>query len=81
MSFSENKINKKTVDFQTECAVKQVKLFDLQPIENKRVEVGFTASYISSDGGLLLVKDIETQTGIIRALVNCIEDIPAIKVM
>ena len=55
MSFSENKINKKTVDIQTEGAIKQVKLFDLQPIENKRVEVDFTASHISSDGGLLLV--------------------------
>ena len=74
MSFSENKIIEKTVDFQTECAICQVKLFDLQPIENKRVEVGFTASHISSDGGLLLVKDIEKQTGIIKALVNCIGD-------
>ena len=81
MSLSENKINKKTVDIQTEDAIKQVKLFYLQPIESKRIEVSFSASHISSDGGLLLVKDIETQSGIIRALVNCIEDIPAIKVM
>ena len=74
MSLSENKNTEKTVYNQPEGAIKQVKLFDLQPIENKRVEVGFTASHISSDGGLLLVKDIENQTGIIRALVNCIED-------
>ena len=74
MSFSENKINKKTVYNQPEGAIKQVKLFDLQPIEKKRVEVGFTASDISSDGGLLLVKDIKNQTGIIKALAKCIGD-------
>ena len=74
MSLSENKNTEKTVYNQPEGAIGQVKLFDLQHIENKRVEVGFTASDISSDGGLLLVKDIETQSGIIKALVNCIED-------
>ena len=74
MSLSENKINKKTVDIQTEDAIKQVKLFYLQPIESKRIEVSFSASHISSDGGLLLVKDIETQSGIIKALAKCIGD-------
>ena len=74
MSLSENKINKKTVDIQTEGAIGQVKLFDLQPIESKRIEVSFSASDISSDGGLLLVKDIEKQTGIIKALAKCIGD-------
>ena len=74
MSFSENKITEKTVTNQTDGLICQSKLFDLQPIENKRIEVGFTASGISSDGGLLLVKDIEGQTGIIKALISCIED-------
>ena len=74
MSLSENKNTEKTVYNQPECAVKQVKLFDLQPIESKRIEVSFTASDISSDGGLLLVKDIENQTGIIKALAKCIGD-------
>ena len=74
MSLSENKINKKTVDIQTEDAIKQVKLFYLQPIESKRIEVSFSASHISSDGGLLLVNDIETQSGIIKALAKCIGD-------
>jgi hypothetical protein len=74
MSFSENKITEKTLTNQTDGSICQGKLFDLQPIENKRVEVSFTASEISSDGGLLMVKNIEGQTGIIKALVSCIED-------
>ena len=55
MSFSENKITENTLDNQTKDAICQGKLFDLQPIENKRVEVSFTAYDISSDGGLLLI--------------------------
>ena len=74
MSFSENKIIENTFDNQTNDAICQGKLFDLQPIENKRVEVSFTASDISSDGGLLLIKNIESKTGIIKALAKCIED-------
>ena len=74
MSFSENKITEKTLTGQTDGPICQSKLFDLPPIENKRVEASFTASEISSDGGLLLVRNIEDQTGIIKALVSCIED-------
>lgn len=72
MSFSGNKITKKTIDNLTVGSICQEKLFDLQSIENKRIEFSFTASDISSDGGLLLVKNIESQTGIINVLVNCI---------
>ena len=74
MSFSGDKNKEKTLTNQLDGSSFQGKLFDLQPIENKRVEVSFTASEISSDGGLLLIKDIENQTGIIRAIVSCIED-------
>lgn len=74
MSFSGNKITEKFLGNQTGAAITQGKLFDLQPIENKRVEVSFTAQEISSDGGLLLIKDMEAQIGIIKALVSCIED-------
>ena len=70
MSFSENKITEKTVGNQTVGAINQGKLFDLQPIDNKRIELSFTASDISSDGGLLLVKDIENQTGIIKVIMH-----------
>ena len=74
MSFSEKKLPKKTFDNQTDSSLCQRKLFDLQPIDNKRVELSFTASEISSDGGLLMVKDIEGRIGIIKSLVSCIQD-------
>ena len=74
MSFSEKKLPKKTFDNQTDSSLCQRKLFDLQPIDNKRVELSFTASEISSDGGLLMVKDIEVRIGIIKSLVSCIQD-------
>jgi len=74
MSFSRDKITEKTLANQLDGSICQGKLFDLQTIWNKRVEVSFSASEISSDGGLLLIKDIENQTGIIRALVSCIGD-------
>jgi hypothetical protein len=74
MSFSENKITEKILTNQGQESNLQGKLFDLSPIGNKRVEVSFTASEISSDGGLLLVKETEEQVGIIKALVSCIED-------
>ncbi len=74
MSFSGNKITEKNLSAQIGGPIDYPKLFDLEPIENKRVEVSFTAPGISSDGGLLLVKDIESRTGIIKALVSCIAD-------
>jgi len=47
MSFSENKITEKTLTYQVDESNVQGRLFDLQPIGNKRVEVSFTASNIS----------------------------------
>lgn len=74
MSFSENEITENISINQSDQSICQSRLFDLQPIDNKRVEVSFTASDISSDGGLLLVKEIESQIGIIKAVVSCIND-------
>ena len=74
MSFSENKVIEKILINQPSESICQSRLFDLQPIDNKRVEVSFTASDISSDGGLLLVKQIESEIGIIKAVVSCIND-------
>ncbi len=53
MSFSENKITKNTFTGQTGSSICEPKLFDLQPIENNRIEASFTASEISSYGCLL----------------------------
>ena len=49
-------------------------LFSLTPVKNKRIEVSFTAPDLSSQGGLLLMKEHEHQHGFIDRLSNCIED-------
>lgn len=49
-------------------------LFELSAVQSKRVEVGFTAHEVSADGGLLLLKEVENQIGIIKGLSSCIND-------
>ena len=41
---------------------------------NKKVEVKFTMEKTSNDGGLLLLREVENQIGLINGLVNCIKD-------
>ena len=47
MSFSENKLTEKIVVDQKVITPCQIPLFDLPPIDNKRVEISFTGSDIS----------------------------------
>ena len=47
---------------------------ELFPIQNKKVELAYTGEDISSDGGLLLLKEVEKQIGIIDGISNCIKD-------
>ena len=49
-------------------------LFNLSSVCKKPIELGFTAEKISSDGGLLLLREVETQSGILKAITNCIEE-------
>jgi len=49
-------------------------LFSLSPINNKRIEVSFTAPDLSSQGGLLLMNEYERQNGFIARLADCVED-------
>src|SRR5450759_2001335 len=74
MSFSENKITKNNLTDQKLNLASQMQLFDLPSIDNKRVELSFTGQDISSDGGLLLVKEVERQIGIIKAITSCMVD-------
>ncbi|HEY5393318.1 MAG TPA: IS1380 family transposase [Hanamia sp.] len=53
---------------------KQPVLFNISPVKNKEVALSFTGSDISSDGGLLLLKECEGQVGIIKSLTNCLAD-------
>lgn len=67
MNFSENKIT-------TVPSSEQGILFNISPVSGKRIEISFTGSDISSDGGLLLLKECEQQTGILRSISSCLRD-------
>lgn len=47
---------------------------ELFPVSNKQIELSFTGYDISSDGGLLLLREVENQTGLINRISNCITD-------
>jgi len=49
-------------------------LFPLLPVMNKPVEVSFTAPDLSSQGGLLLMREYDHQTGFLKSICNHIED-------
>lgn len=60
--------NEKSTDFY------QPTLFNLSEIQRKPVEVRFNLAQTSSDGGLLLLKEVENQIGMISRLASCIND-------
>lgn len=49
-------------------------LFNLTGFNHKKVEVLFNAEQVSNDGGLLLLKEVENQIGIINSLASCVKD-------
>ena len=49
-------------------------LFHLQSIQGKRIDLSFTAENVSVDGGLLLLKEVEKQIGLIKGIASCIKD-------
>ncbi len=63
----DSKLKAEQKDFQTT-------LFDLSPTSKKPIELSFTANKTSLDGGLLLLKEIENQVGIVKSLSSCIHD-------
>ncbi len=52
----------------------QGKLFHLSPVGNKKVELSFSANPISSDGGLLLLKETKQTIGLFNRLSSCLTD-------
>jgi len=52
----------------------QAETLNLFPVENKKVELTFSGDRISSDGGLLLLREVENQIGIIDSISGCITD-------
>ena len=49
-------------------------LFNLSRLGKKSIEVNFTMEKTSNDGGLLLLREVEKQVGLIGSLANCIKD-------
>jgi hypothetical protein len=49
-------------------------LFNLSDFNKKKVEVRFNREMVSNDGGLLLLREIENQIGLIKNMASCILD-------
>lgn len=47
---------------------------DLFPVNNKNVELSFSGEEMSSDGGLLHLREVENQLGLIESVSGCISD-------
>jgi len=65
-------MDKNSINFDTQDTLG--KLFSISPIKNKPIEISFTAPDLSSQGGLLLMKEYEHHHGFIGQLTGCIED-------
>jgi hypothetical protein len=50
-------------------------ILDLFPVLNKKIELSFSGERISSDGGLLLLREVENQVGILERISSCITDV------
>ncbi|SFF41534.1 Transposase DDE domain group 1, partial [Nannocystis exedens] len=48
--------------------------FDFQPAGRRRVEAAFDAGRVSSDGGLLLLRELTKSSGVFRDFAACFRD-------
>src|SRR5215470_6579727 len=48
--------------------------FDLPSVARKKVSVGFDGGLLSSDGGVLLLRDVERRLGLAARLAQCMRD-------
>jgi hypothetical protein len=55
----------------TECSGK---LFEFHPLGSREIRVGFDGGTITSDGGGLLLREVEKRTGIVQRFVACFRD-------
>ena len=55
----------------TECSGK---LFEFHPLGRREVRVGFDGGTITSDGGGLLLREVEKRTGIVAGFAACFRD-------
>ena len=60
---------------QTDCENQQISLpFSLSPAANKKVEASYTGKDISTDGGALLLREMDKRLGLTDRLTECIND-------
>lgn len=59
------------IDKKTEISTPEINLF---PIQGKNIELSFNGDRISSDGGLLLLRELDSQLNILTSASNCIRD-------
>jgi len=51
-----------------------VEYLELFPVSSKKIELSFSGDQIGSDGGLLLLREVERQIGLIDNISGCISD-------
>src|SRR5664280_2105128 len=59
------------IDKKTEITASEISLF---PIQGKNIDLSFTGDRISSDGGLLLLRELDSQLNLLSSASNCIRD-------
>jgi len=59
------------IDKKTEISTTELNLF---PIQGKNIELSFSGDRISSDGGLLLLRELDNQLNLLSSASNCIHD-------
>jgi Transposase DDE domain group 1 len=59
------------IDKKTEITTPEINLF---PIQGKNIELSFSGDRISSDGGLLLLRELDSQLNLLSSVSNCIRD-------
>ena len=59
------------IDKKTEITAPEINLF---PIQGKNIELSFNGDRSSSDGGLLLLRELDSQLNLLSSASNCIRD-------
>ena len=59
------------IDKKTEITSSEISLF---PIQGKNIDLSFSGDRISSDGGLFLLRELDSQLNLLSSASNCIND-------
>ena len=62
------------IDFQAENSFQKSFPFSTASVSGKKVRVAFRSGSVSSNAGVLLLRETERQVGIITSVVDCIAD-------